>query len=99
MDKRSLLVNYELLVRVRDAVLAEEGRAFFERTLEHCTQIQPAAWKASRTFWDRLKEEWAYFVLSKVDPYLTQLQLEVLAREMLYRDPPRHEIEQRTARE
>jgi cardiolipin synthase len=99
MDKRSLLVNYELLVRVRDAALAEQGRAFFERTLEHCKQIEAAAWKASRSFWDRLKEEWAYFVLSKVDPYLTQLQLEVLAREMLYRDPPRHEIGQGVVRE
>jgi hypothetical protein len=84
---------------VRDAALAEQGRAFFERTLEHCKQIEAAAWKASRSFWDRLKEEWAYFVLSKVDPYLTQLQLEVLAREMLYRDPPRHEIGQGVVRE
>jgi len=82
MDKRSLLVNYELLVRVQDPELARYGRDVFENTLKHCTRITPAEWRASRTFWSKLKEQWAYFVLSKLDPYLTQLQLEVLHREL-----------------
>ena len=82
MDKRSLMVNYELLVRVKDHGLAEYGRAFFAKTLQHCDQITPAEWRASHTLWSRFKEQWAYFVLSKLDPYLTQLQLEVLHREM-----------------
>lgn len=82
MDKRSLLVNYELLVRVKNEELARYGRNVFENTLKHCTRITPADWRASRTFWSKLKEQWAYFVLSKLDPYLTQLQLEVLHREM-----------------
>ena len=85
MDKRSLLVNYELLVRVKNPELAEYGRAFFDSTLRHCVRIEWAAWRASRTFWSRINEQWAYFVLSKVDPYLTQLQLKVLHREMLAR--------------
>lgn len=82
MDKRSLLVNYELLVRVKDAPLAEYGRAVFEKTIANCVRITAADWRASRTFWSRFKEQWAYFVLSKLDPYLTQLQLEVMHREM-----------------
>ena len=82
MDKRSLLVNYELLVRVKNEELARYGRNVFENTLKHCTRITPADWRASRTIWSRMKEQWAYFVLSKLDPYLTQLQLEVLHREM-----------------
>jgi cardiolipin synthase len=86
MDKRSLLVNYELLVRVESRELAEQSAEIFSRTLEHCTRIERETWRASRTFWTRLKEEWAYFVLSKVDPYLTQLQLRVLYREMLQRE-------------
>lgn len=90
MDKRSLLVNYELLVRVKDATLAECGRAFFNKTISNCTRITAADWRASRSLWGRFKEQWAYFVLSKLDPYLTQLQLEVLHREMEGRDaqPP-----------
>lgn len=82
MDKRSLMVNYELLVRVTNHDLAEYGRAIFANTLAHCIQITPTEWRASHTLWSRFKEQWAYFVLSKLDPYLTQLQLEVLYREM-----------------
>jgi cardiolipin synthase len=87
MDKRSLLVNYELLVRVNNGELAEDARHFFARTLENCERIERDTWRASRSFWDRLKEEWAYFVLSKVDPYLTQLQLRVLRYETRNRSP------------
>jgi cardiolipin synthase len=83
MDKRSLLVNYELLVRVQDPELASQTRAFFERTLEHCIRIDRAQWRASRGLWSRFREQWAYFVLSKLDPYLTQLQLKVLHRESI----------------
>jgi phosphatidylserine/phosphatidylglycerophosphate/cardiolipin synthase-like enzyme len=82
MDKRSLLVNYELLVRVRNTELAREGLNFFETALNNCRRIEPAHWKSSRNFWNRLKERWAYFLLSRVDPYLTRLQLEVLYREI-----------------
>jgi cardiolipin synthase len=53
MDKRSLLVNYELLVRVKNEELARYGRNLFENTLKHCTRITPADWRASRTFWIR----------------------------------------------
>jgi cardiolipin synthase A/B len=83
MDKRSLLVNYELLVRVENPALAEIGRAFFNKTLENCVPIDRETWRTSRTFWAKMKERWAYFVLSKVDPYLTQLQLKVLYRDTL----------------
>ena len=82
MDKRSLLVNYELLVRVEHAGLAAEAREFFEGTLRNCKEITAQDWKRSRTLWSRIKEQWAYFVLSRVDPYLTRVQLEVLYREI-----------------
>lgn len=82
MDKRSLLVNYELLVRVQNAALAREGQAVFDKALEHSRPIQLDEWRASRTFWSRLREKYAFWMLSRVDPYLTRLQLEVLYREI-----------------
>lgn len=87
MDKRSLLVNYEFLVRVRHPGIAREGRAFFEKTLEQCNRIDRRAWRFSRSFLTKLQERWAYFLLSKVDPYLTQLQLRFLHRELLSSRP------------
>jgi len=46
--------------------------------LSHCARIDPAKWRKSRTFWKKLKEEWAYFVLARIDPYLATRQLGTL---------------------
>jgi cardiolipin synthase len=81
MDKRSLLVNYELLIRAQNPELAHSGREFFEKALDHCKKIEWETWKKGLTLWNRLQQQWAYFVLSRVDPYLTRLQLSVLYRE------------------
>ncbi|MDX1953472.1 MAG: phosphatidylserine/phosphatidylglycerophosphate/cardiolipin synthase family protein [Verrucomicrobiota bacterium] len=90
MDKRSLMINYELLVRIEDKSLADEGRYFFETALSHSTKIELRQWQHSRTMLQRLKEKWAFFVLSRVDPYLTQLQLNVLRhdQEQSKTEPP-----------
>jgi cardiolipin synthase len=82
MDKRSLLVNYELLVRVKNAPLVRTGREFFETTLEHCKKIEWESWKKTLGIWNRFQQQWAYFVLSRLDPWLTRLQLQVMQREI-----------------
>ena len=65
MDKRSLMINYELLVRVRNEDLAAQGLEFFERTLKNCKRIDRATWKKSRTIWNKMREQWAYWILSR----------------------------------
>jgi len=74
LDTRSLHINYELLIRLMKTQLADEARAIFAKDLKHSQRIHPAAWQASRTFWHKLKERWAYFVLARVDPYLARRQ-------------------------
>jgi cardiolipin synthase len=81
MDKRSLMINYELLVRVQDDDLAAQGSEFFERTLQHCKRVDRATWKKSRTIWNKMREQWAYWILSRVDPWLSSLQFSVLRDE------------------
>jgi cardiolipin synthase len=81
MDKRSLMINYELLVRVQDDNLAAQGLEFFERTLQHSKRIDRATWRKSRTFWNKLREQWAFWILSRVDPWLSTLQFNVLRDE------------------
>lgn len=81
MDKRSLMINYELLVRVQSEGLAEQGREFFENTLRNCRRIDKAAWRKSRTVWRKLREQWAYWVLSRVDPWIASWQFNVLRDE------------------
>jgi cardiolipin synthase len=74
LDTRSLHINYELLIRLMKTHLADEARAIFAKDLKHSQRIHPAAWEASRTFWRKLKERWAYSILATVDPYLARRQ-------------------------
>jgi len=78
LDVRSLRINYELIVRIQDSKLAAEAVEVFDNDLKHCRKIDPASWRASRTIWNKLKEDWAYFVLAKVDPYFAGRQIRML---------------------
>jgi cardiolipin synthase len=81
MDKRSLMINYELLVRVQDDEVAAQGLEFFEQTLQNCKRIDRATWRKSRTIWNKMREQWAYWVLSRLDPWLSSLQFDILRDE------------------
>jgi cardiolipin synthase len=78
LDPRSLSINYELLVRVPNEKLANEASAIFAQDLIHCRKIDPATWRNSRTIWRKLKEDWAYFIIARVDPYWARRQLRTL---------------------
>jgi cardiolipin synthase len=73
-DPRSLSINYELMVRFENPRMADEARAIFGDALEHCRRIDAAEWRRSRTFWQRLKRRWAYFLLARIDPYIARRQ-------------------------
>lgn len=78
LDKRSLSINYELLVRVTDTSVIAAARAIFQNAQAHSTRIDRVVWRSSRTFWQKLKEQWAYFVLWRLDPYVTSLQVKFM---------------------
>jgi len=75
LDTRSLHLNYELLVRFADAFLAAEARELFEADLRHCRRIEWEVWRRERTFWHKLAERWASFLLRRVDPWLARKQI------------------------
>lgn len=70
MDSRSLNINYELLVRIEDPLLADEARGMFDSHLAHCTSIEHDAWNRSRNIWEKLAERFARFMLAYVDTRL-----------------------------
>jgi cardiolipin synthase A/B len=74
LDTRSLWINYELVVRIKDATLSSQARCIFETDLKHSKRIDLATWRKSRSFWTKLKESWAYFVLARLDPYMARRQ-------------------------
>ena len=74
LDRRSLYINYELMLRLPNPNLAAEARAMFHEDLNHSQKVDPATWKKSRTFCSKLKENWAFFILAKVDPFIARRQ-------------------------
>ncbi|MFA6546974.1 MAG: phospholipase D-like domain-containing protein [Limisphaerales bacterium] len=75
LDTRSLHINYELSLRLKNELLAEGGRQLFGENLAHCKRIRHEEWRASQTFWSTLKQRWAYFILARMDLYLSRRQL------------------------
>ncbi len=74
LDHRSLTINYELLARLQNPAVVAEAKDIFQQALAHSRQIDAKTWRTSRTFWSKLKERWAFFLLSRADPYVTRLQ-------------------------
>jgi cardiolipin synthase len=72
LDARSLHINYELMVRLTEHGAVAAARALFEEDLRHSRKVQLQEWRKSRSFWTKLRERWAYFLLARVDPYLTR---------------------------
>jgi cardiolipin synthase len=67
LDIRSLKLNYELMLRFEDETLAAEARAMVAALSGLSRRIERAAWRRSRTLWQRLESAWAYFLLARVD--------------------------------
>jgi cardiolipin synthase len=74
LDTRSLRINYELMIRFENKTIAKEAREIFSTNLRHCHRVTPEEWLKSRSFWRKLKQRWAYFLLNHLDPYLARRQ-------------------------
>lgn len=75
LDVRSLRINYELMLRLHDKALVAQGSRIFAEALQHSVRIEASTWRQYRSLWGKLKEMWAYFLLTRVDPYLSRRQL------------------------
>lgn len=74
LDLRSLNINYELLLRVEDPELSAEGRASFEEDLGRSLRILPETWR-KRSWWNRVSERLASFLLVQLDARFAIRQL------------------------
>jgi len=74
LDTRSLRINYELMIRFENKIIAKEAREIFSKNLKHCHRVTAEEWRKSRSFWRKLKQRWAYFLLNHLDPYLARRQ-------------------------
>ncbi len=74
LDQRSLNLNYEMMVRLEEPALVAQAREIFEQTRRHCRQVTLGMWQKTRTVWSRLKQQMAYWLLVRLDPYLARRQ-------------------------
>jgi cardiolipin synthase len=78
LDRRSLNINYELLLRLQWPELAEQGRALFAEALRHSRAVQASDWSVRQGWWGRLRSTIAYWLLTRVDPLLASRPLRSL---------------------
>lgn len=72
LDPRSLHINFEIMLRVKDAALAAKAREQFETDLAQSHVITLAEVSGVRSWWVRLKYRIAYFILAKLDPWIAR---------------------------
>ena len=78
LDPRSLGINYELMLRLENPRMAGEAREIFADVLRQSAPVRLAEWRKSRSWWMRLKQRWAHFFLTRIDPYVARRQWRAL---------------------
>jgi cardiolipin synthase A/B len=72
LDARSIHLNHELTLRIRDAGAAAEAADLFDGWLGRSMRIDPANWRRSRSVWERLRERMSFWLLARLDPFVTR---------------------------
>jgi cardiolipin synthase len=81
LDPRSLRINFEIMLRIRDQALAATARGQFEEELaRHSRRITRETLRRRRSWWLRLTQRVAYWLFVRLDPELAALRLQAWRR-------------------
>ncbi|MCU0794260.1 MAG: phosphatidylserine/phosphatidylglycerophosphate/cardiolipin synthase family protein [Opitutaceae bacterium] len=75
LDPRSLRINFEIMLRIKNAALAREALAQFEQDLTHSRAVTPAAIGGLHALGRWLLEKLAWFIFARLDPWIARGQL------------------------
>jgi len=84
LDPRSLRINFEIMLRIRDPGLSAQAWSQFEKDLSLSQAWTLEHLRGHRTWWRRIKQWVAYFLLARLDPRVAEGQL----RRWRRRHPP-----------
>lgn len=70
-DQRSLFLNHELMVRTTQIGLRTDAQRSLDEMLSRSREMTLQDWASSRSWTTKLRERWAYFLLCRLDPWLT----------------------------
>jgi len=71
-DFRSLYLNLEIMLRIKDQAFADAMRGYFEREIKSSDRIDPAMHKLRANFWLRLKWALSSFLVTTMDYTVTR---------------------------
>ena len=71
-DFRSLYINLEIMLRIKDPAFASAMRAYFERELEDSKWISPALHHRRANLWRRIKWAISHFLVTTMDYTVTR---------------------------
>jgi cardiolipin synthase len=72
LDPRSLRINFEIMLRMHDRDLAAVAWKQFEDDIAHSRRWTFADVRGHRTWWRRVKQRVAYFILARLDPRVAE---------------------------
>jgi len=72
LDVRSLYINHELMVRLTDPDIVRRGWHLGEFLCAHSRKVDLETWDASRGWFERLRDRWSWWMVSKFDPWATR---------------------------
>jgi cardiolipin synthase A/B len=72
LDVRSLRLNHELMVRTLRPPLVSEALQTFRSWLALSERIDPNTWATSRGLWEKLREKIDFWVLARLDPFISR---------------------------
>ncbi|HRI12103.1 MAG TPA: phosphatidylserine/phosphatidylglycerophosphate/cardiolipin synthase family protein [Verrucomicrobiota bacterium] len=72
LDVRSLYINHELMLRLTDPDIVQRGWHLGEELCSRSARIDPDTWPSARSWFERLRDQWSWWVLSKADPFVTR---------------------------
>lgn len=71
-DMRSLYLNLELMLRIEDAALADRMRGFVSELIAHSERITPELHRQRATWWNRLRWNLGWLLVSVLDYTVTR---------------------------
>ena len=71
LDPRSLHLNFEVMVRLTGEKVLAQARADVSDLVRRSRPVDRRQWARSRSWWMRVREEWAFWVLYRIDPWVT----------------------------
>jgi cardiolipin synthase A/B len=79
LDRRSLHINYELLLRLQWPEIAADARSWFEQALSHANAVEAKRWSSRRSLWRKALSRIAYLLLARIDPLLARRRFRAIS--------------------